>query len=181
MLPTRPPSKPLGKDAMPDPSIEPPGPCWRPGRRSMSDCHATVQLNHYMYYTRSPNRFSRCFAKVTIGYNITLSEWVGRRRGGRGVPGHGRGLGDLLRRADYLHRRAPPGPGPGPGPGCPGLLVRSEMATGRHCHFDRKWQQWQQDHCVNPYGVTANGSQWQPMTVWNDSVTLGYRSLTLTV
>jgi hypothetical protein len=23
-------------------------------------------------------------------------------------------------------------------------------SRGRHCHFDRKWQQWQQDYYVNP-------------------------------
>jgi hypothetical protein len=33
------------------------------------------------------------------------------------------------------------------------------ITQGRHCHFDRKRQQWQHDYCVFLQGMTVNDSQ----------------------
>jgi hypothetical protein len=41
---------------------------------------------------------------------------------------------------------------------------RSHISPGRHCHFDRKWQQWQQGYHVDPINgrITANEIvEWQ--------------------
>jgi hypothetical protein len=41
--------------------------------------------------------------------------------------------------------------------------LRSCLARVDTVILAENWQQWQQDYSVNPEGMAANGSQWQPM------------------
>ena len=51
-------------------------------------------------------------------------------------------------------------PAPAACPGGAPARSAGRPSPGWRCHFDRKWQQRQQDYYVNIEGITANDSRW---------------------